>query len=201
MRSAIAVHMRRIRAVHSSPPTADRTGPARRNIGGGLGRVRGRGRRPRQLRSGTYLNAPFYIWVVGAAVIANPALSAPKPIDAPGATDGPGHHASVAAAGGSSQAAPLAPGAMGAANAAAGGQEALRFPRAGLSGDEDDHFAGEGELRAAPAMLGAVGAAAGAGASRRYAVKTLSNDDLLAVAERLGVQTHRRRHPDHPGHG
>ncbi|MEV0105609.1 PPE domain-containing protein [Nocardia sp. NPDC050799] len=68
-------------------------------------------------------------------------------------------NASVAA-GGSSQAAPLAPGAMGAANAAAGGQEAARFPRAGLSGDEDDHFAGEGELRAAPAVLGAVEAPA-----------------------------------------
>jgi hypothetical protein len=65
-------------------------------------------------------------------------------------------NASVAAAGGSSQAAPLAPGAMGAGGAAAGGQEAPRFPRAGLSGDEDDHFAGEGELRAAPAVLGAV---------------------------------------------
>jgi hypothetical protein len=46
MRWAKAVRMRRIRAVHSSPPTADRTGPARRNIGGGLGRLRGRGRRP-----------------------------------------------------------------------------------------------------------------------------------------------------------
>jgi hypothetical protein len=69
-------------------------------------------------------------------------------------------NASVAAAGGSSQAAPLAPGAMGAGGAAAGGQEAPRFPRAGLSGDEDDHFAGEGELRAAPAVLGAVEAPA-----------------------------------------
>ncbi|MGW5385222.1 PPE domain-containing protein [Nocardia sp. NPDC003963] len=60
------------------------------------------------------------------------------------------------AAGGSSQAAPMAPGAMGAANSAGGGQEAPRFPRAGLAGDEDDRFAGEGELRAAPAVLGAV---------------------------------------------
>lgn len=64
------------------------------------------------------------------------------------------------AAGGSSQAAPLAPGAMGAATAAGGGQEAPRFPRAGLSGDEEDQFAGEGGLRAAPAVLGAVEAPA-----------------------------------------
>ncbi|GGL23757.1 PPE domain-containing protein [Nocardia jinanensis] len=68
--------------------------------------------------------------------------------------------AAVSAAGGSSQAAPLAPGAMGAAGANGGGQEAPRFPRAGLSGDADDHFAGESELRAAPAVLGGVEAAA-----------------------------------------
>lgn len=59
------------------------------------------------------------------------------------------------AAGGSAQAAPFAPGAMG-AGANSGGQEAARFPRAGLSGNEDDHLTGEGELRAAPAVLGGV---------------------------------------------
>ncbi|WP_280398182.1 PPE domain-containing protein [Nocardia carnea] len=62
--------------------------------------------------------------------------------------------APAATAGASSQAAPLAPGAM--AGAGSSAQEASRFPRAGLSGDEGDHLGAENELRAAPAVLGGV---------------------------------------------
>lgn len=75
------------------------------------------------------------------------------------------HTTPAATAGASSRAAaPLAPGAM--AGAGSSAQEAPRFPRAGLSGDEGDHLGAENDLRAAPAVLGGIESAAPAPESR-----------------------------------
>ncbi|WP_194825912.1 PPE domain-containing protein [Nocardia sp. XZ_19_231] len=46
---------------------------------------------------------------------------------------------------------PIAPGPMA---SAAGGQDAARFPRAGLAYEESDQLVAEGEIQAAPAVLG-----------------------------------------------
>ncbi|WP_054815792.1 PPE domain-containing protein [Nocardia arizonensis] len=48
------------------------------------------------------------------------------------------------------QTAPVVPGAM----AAGGGQDAARFPRAGIAYEEFDQLVAEGEIQAAPAVLG-----------------------------------------------
>ncbi|MGW0180398.1 PPE domain-containing protein [Nocardia sp. NPDC003345] len=59
---------------------------------------------------------------------------------------------------GASSRAPIAPGMMGGHGGGGGGQEASRFPRASLPG-EDEQFAAAGEIQAAPAVLGGVEAA------------------------------------------